>query len=256
MSCDPIFSQKMSLPYSVMGANNHVRMDRLLSLFQDAAGIHSHQMGVSSFDLAEKQLKWIISRYQIHVNHPMPWPGPYDLRTWRFPWKNLYEIRRFELISPDGALLVQALSVWVLVKAKNTRPVRLSPHMPPSLMAQTGPVPDLWPNDPTLSQWHHEKRFRIRIHDLDLNQHVNNTIYVTWALESLPMPWLFNHVPVTLVINFLKETFYPGAVVAKTFVSDQTDLITTCHGIYDESTSDKLAVLTLNWKSNGHVPVC
>jgi len=255
MSFEPIFSQKMLVPYSVMGANNHVRMDRLLSVFQDAAGIHAHQMGVSGFDLAQNQLKWVISRYQIRVNQPLQWPGPYELRTWRFPWKNLYEIRQFEIFSPDGVPHIQALSVWVMVKAANTRPVRLSYHMPPELMTQTGTPPDLWANTFDFSQWDHEAQFPVRIHDLDLNQHVNNTTYATWALETLPMPWLFNHVPVTLVINFLKETFYPGTVSVKTCVSDHTDPVTTRHGIFDESGDETLAVLTLTWKPNPHVPV-
>lgn len=256
MSVELIYSLNLSLPYSVMGANRHVRMDRLLSLFQDASGIHAHQMGVSGFDLAKKQLKWVISRYQIRVNQPLVWPGPYELRTWRFPWKNLYEIRRFEIVSPDGVLHVQALSVWVMVRSENTRPVRLSFHMPPELMVSSGVPPELWANTPDLSQWQYEKHLRIRIQDLDLNQHVNNTVYVTWALESLPMPWLFDHVPVTLVVSFLKETFYPGIVTVKTAVSEDTEPVTTRHGIFNESGDEKLAVLTLTWKPLSHVPVC
>jgi medium-chain acyl-[acyl-carrier-protein] hydrolase len=255
MSVNPIFSQELHLPYSVMGASNHVRMDRLLSLFQDAAGIHAHQMGVSGFDLAKKQLKWVISRYQIRVIHPLTWPGPYDLRTWRFPWKNLYEIREFEIVSSEGALCIRALSVWVMVKAENTRPVRLAPHMPPALMDRSGPPPDLWPNLPDLSDWQYEKRFHIRIHDLDLNQHVNNTIYVTWALETLPMSWLFDHEPVSLVVNFLKEAFYPGTVTVKTTVSAHLGPVTTCHGVFDAQHGGKLAVLTLTWKPTSHAAV-
>ncbi len=231
MSADPIFSQELILPYSVMGANNHVRMDRLVSLFQDVAVIHAHQMGVSSFDLAEKRLKWVISRYQIRVIHPLPWPGPYELRTWRFPWKNLYEIHEFEIVSSDGIQKIKALSVWVLVKAENNRPVRLSHHMPPALANRSGPTPDLWPNHPDLSHWQYGRKFHVRIHDLDMNQHVNNTVYVTWALETLPVSWLTNHEVVTLVINFVKETLYPGTVTVKTAVADHLDPLTTCHGI-------------------------
>jgi medium-chain acyl-[acyl-carrier-protein] hydrolase len=255
MTYDPVFSQKLFLPYSMMGANRHARMDRLLSIFQDAAGIHAHQMGVSGFDLVEKQLKWVISRYQIRVNQPLLWPGPYVLRTWRFPWKNLYEIRRFEIVSLDGVLHIQALSVWVMVRAENTRPVRLSAHMPPELMIPDGVPPDLWDNTPDLSEWDHEKQLGVRIHDLDLNQHVNNTVYVTWALESVPVSWLFDHVPVTLVIGFLKETFYPATITVKTTVSDDTKPVTTCHGIFNEAGDEMLAALTLTWKKLSHVPV-
>lgn len=256
MIYEPVFTQNLQLPYSMLGANKHVRMDRILSLFQDAAGFHSHQMGVSGFDLAKKQLKWVISRYQVRMQHRLHWPGPYELKTWRYPWKNLYEIRQFEINSPQGVTQIQALSVWVMVRAETTRPVRLSYHMPPALMDNTAHLtPELWANTPDLTRWDHEKRLHIRMHDLDLNQHVNNTRYLAWALESLPMQWLFDHIPVTLVIDFLKETFYPGTVTVKTAVLDSTEPKTTCHGIFNETGDETVAVLTLTWRSNPDVPV-
>jgi medium-chain acyl-[acyl-carrier-protein] hydrolase len=255
MHFDPIFLQKMILPYSVMGADNHIRLDRVLTLFQDAAGIHSHQMGVSGLDLAKKNLKWVISRYQVQVHDTLKWPQPFELQTWRLPWKNLYELRRFSIVNEAGTPLISALGVWVMVKALNAKPVRLSPHMPPALMARNAPDPDLWPNDPDLSVWDHQKRFDIHRFDLDLNQHVNNTVYVTWALETLPMSWLLRHMPQTLVICFLKESFYPDRVVSKAVVSGQADPVTTCHGIFHETSKEKLAVLTMTWKKNSHVPV-
>lgn len=255
MHFDPVYIQKMTLPYSVMGANNHIRLDRILTLFQDAAGIHAHHMGVSGFDLAEKHLKWVISRYQMQVHDILKWPQPLELKTWRLPWKNLYELRRFAIVNEAGDPLISALGIWVMVKAVNAKPVRLSSHMPPSLMTRAARNPDIWPNDPDLSAWDHQKRFHIRTSDLDLNQHVNNTVYVTWALETLPMSWLFCHIPQTLVISFLKETFYPDSVVAKTVVSDQADPVTTCHGIFNETTGKKIAALTMTWKESSHVPV-
>ncbi|MCF8091107.1 MAG: hypothetical protein K9K21_01055 [Desulfotignum sp.] len=255
MTC--VFTQKMMLPYSAMGANNHVRLDRILNLFQDAAGIHAHQMGISGFDLAKKNLKWVISRYQIRVHDTLKlkWPQPFELKTWRLPWKNLYELRQFTVVTPEGNTLISALGVWVMVKAINSKPIRLTPHMPPCLMTRTAPDPDLWPNDPDLSVWDHQAQFDIRIHDLDLNQHVNNTVYVTWALETLPVSWLFEHMPQTLVVCFLKETFYPDTVIAKVKLADLTDCVKTCHAIFNKTSGEKLASLTLTWKKIFHDPV-
>ncbi|HSL62997.1 MAG TPA: acyl-ACP thioesterase domain-containing protein, partial [Desulfotignum sp.] len=117
MKRESVFSQKMMLPFSAMGANNHVRMDRILGLFQDAAGLHAHELGISGFDLAGKNLKWVISRYQICVHDTLEWPRPFELRTWRHPWKNLYELRRFDMVDADGRSLISALGIWVMVKA-------------------------------------------------------------------------------------------------------------------------------------------
>lgn len=249
---ESVFCQKMMLPFSAMGPNNHVRIDRILGLFQDAAGLHGHELGISGFDLAEKNLKWVISRYQIRVHHALGWPHSVELRTWRHPWKNLYELRRFAIVDADGTLQISALGIWVMVKAANSKPVRLSPHMPPRLMEQTAPAPDLWSHGPEPPAWNHQKRFHIRMHDLDLNQHVNNTVYVAWALEALPKSWLCRRIPQSLMISFLKEAFYPDAVVSKAAVAELSDTIKTVHAIFHETSGEKLAVLTLTWKKNFH----
>ena len=252
MMKEPVFCQKMMLPFSAMGANNHVRMDRILGLFQDAAGLHAHELGISGFDLAGKNLKWVISRYQISVHDTLGWPHSVELRTWRHPWKNLYELRQFDMVGADGRALISALGIWVMVKAANSKPVRLSPHMPPVLMEKTAPAPDLWSHGLEPPVWDLQKQFHIRMHDLDLNQHVNNTVYVAWALEVLPESWLCRHIPQTLMISFLKEAFYPDAVISKAAVIDLSDPIKTVHALYHKTSGEKLAVLTLTWKKNPH----
>jgi medium-chain acyl-[acyl-carrier-protein] hydrolase len=127
--------------------------------------------------------------------------------------------------------------------------------MPEALMAQTAPAPDLWPNNPDLSEYDRKKQFHVRMHDLDLNQHVNNTVYVTWAMESLPVSWLCRHTPRTLVVSYLKESFYPDMVIVKTTVSDTAGSLKTCHAIFHQTSGAKLACLTLTWRRISHGPV-
>jgi hypothetical protein len=45
-------------------------------------------------------------------------------------------------------------------------------------------------------------------------------------------------------------------VTVKTAVSEDTDPVTTCHGIFTEAGDEMLARLTLTWKPLPHVPVC
>jgi acyl-ACP thioesterase len=51
-----------------------------------------------------------------------------------------------------------------------------------------------------------EKHFDIRWHDIDSNQHVNNTKYVEWLMESVPTPILNRGTLKSIDIVFKNES--------------------------------------------------
>jgi len=248
MALYKIFTQKLNLPYSAIGANGQVRMDRLLNMFQDAAAMQCDKFGISGFDMAKKHLKWVVSRYQVQTHKNPEWLAPLELNTWRSPWKNLYELRHFSIVNPAGEELISALGIWILVKANNSKPVRLSPHLPEALMTPATSCPELVKNDHDLHEFDHESEFKIRAHDLDLNQHVNNTVYTQWAMEALPTNILIEFVPIDCNVSFLKESFYPGKIISSVKIDHQRDTVLTRHSIFLKENRVKLANLTMTWK--------
>jgi len=243
-----IFTQNIKLPYSAIGASGQFRIDRLFSMFQDAASHHCHKLGISGFDMAKKQLKWVISRYQVQIHKNPKWLEPLEIKTWRHPWKNLYELRRASIVNLDGEELICALGIWVLVKANNSKPVRLTPYLPKELLAPADSCPELIKNDHNLIDFHHESEFKIRAHDLDLNQHVNNTVYTQWAMEALPAKFLFEFRPTHCCVSFLKESFYPDTILSCVKIDSDSDNLITRHSIYLKANMVKLANLTISWE--------
>lgn len=243
-----IFTQKLNFPYSAIGANGQVRMDRLLNMFQDIAVMQCDKFGISGFDMAKKQLKWVVSRYQVQIHKNPEWLAPLELKTWRSPWKNLYELRQFSIVNPAGEELISALGIWILVKANNSKPVRLSPHMPKELMTPTTSCPELVKNDHDLNEFDHESEFKIRALDLDFNQHVNNTVYTQWAMEALPANILIDFMPINCIVSFLKESFYPGNIISSVKIDHQQDTLLSRHSISLKENRVKLANLTMIWK--------
>ncbi|MCG8552285.1 MAG: thioesterase, partial [Desulfobacterales bacterium] len=199
-----IFSQKIDLPYSALTIGGKIKMDWLLSIFQDIASAQCHSLGISGFDMAQKNLKWVVIQYRIKIHKSIDWMTPLVVQTWRTPWKNLYEIRHFRLMAEQERTkdlpcpLVTASSMWILLTAANNRPVRLSLHMPPSLMTspQQAPANRIKPRA-DISRVDYECIFPVHFLDLDLNEHVNNPVYVKWALQSLPGKLNFEYTPVT-----------------------------------------------------------
>jgi medium-chain acyl-[acyl-carrier-protein] hydrolase len=248
MVSDPIFTQTIKLPYSAIGANGRVRMDRLFNYFQDAASHHCDTLGISGIDMAKKQLKWVVSRYRVRIHKSPKWLDPLELKTWRRPWKNLYELRQASIINQANEEVISALGIWVLVKANNCKPVRLNRHLPEELLIPADPCPELEKNDHNLSSFDHESEFKIRANELDLNQHVNNTIYCQWAMEGLPPEFLSKFTPVSCIVSFLKESFYPGKILSCIKIQNASDTPITLHSIFSRETKVKLANLTMEWE--------
>jgi medium-chain acyl-[acyl-carrier-protein] hydrolase len=246
---DAMFTQKLNLPYSAIGVNGQVRMDRLLNMFQDAGTMHCDKFGISGFDMAKKHLKWMVSRYQVQTHKNPECLESLELNTWRSSWKNLYELRQFSIVNQAGEELISALGIWILVKASNSKPVRLSHHLPEALMTPGTSCPELVKNDHDLDEFDHEFEFKIRVHDLDLNQHVNNTVYTQWAMEALPTNILIGFIPIDCNVSFLKESFYPGKIISSVKIDHHTtDTVLSRHSIFLKKNRVKLANLTMTWK--------
>jgi len=253
-----IFSQTFNLPYSALTIGGRLKMDWLLNVFQNAASTQCHAYGISGFDMAEKDLKWVVAQYRIQIHTPIDWMTPLVVQTWRAPCKNLYEVRQFRLMAEQehrletASPLVTASSIWILIKASNNRPVRLAPNMPASLMKSPVQEPaELIKPDADLAHVDHECSFPVRFLDLDLNEHVNNRVYVRWAVESLPGRLNFEYTPVTCDVIYQKEALPGDTVQSRISMSFENDLLFTDHIIVRQSSKEKLAHLMLTWKKTG-----
>ncbi|SLM28248.1 Acyl-acyl carrier protein thioesterase [Desulfamplus magnetovallimortis] len=278
-----IYKKNAKIGYSTIDHKGHLKIVSIMNYLQDAASEHASIMGVSGFDLAEKNLGWVISRYHIRIkNHPL-WQDTMQIRTFRFPHKNLYEMRNItmgKLIKPTrfkpydlnhendkgdyhcivsdkekntdtdtGASnffseSIHAKVCWVMVNRENGKPVRLSRFIEPQMcepLSETTFVNlyrdmndrkymDKRDNSDENAKIDHyyfsniekpvktdfELPFKVRMHDLDLNGHVNNAIFVEWAVETMPEKILSCYSPEIIDVIFNKESLYGDTVISKT----------------------------------------
>jgi len=244
-------STRLTLPYSAVNANGLAKADWLLDAFQDIASEHCLTLGISGLHMVPKGLKWVVAQYRVAIHAPIPWQAAFTLSTWRYPWNNLYETRRFSLADDRGIPFADATGIWILVKADSGMPVRLNRHLPPELM-DTAPEadPELIKTHPPVEPVDHTTRFPVFYRDLDLNQHVNNAVFFRWALESLPPPHGFHYLPVGAEIFYLKECFYPETVECEVSTAFTPEGCRSCHAIIRPETREVLARVSLTWRSH------
>jgi acyl-ACP thioesterase len=90
-----------------------------------------------------------------------------------------------------------------------------------------------------------ERKFDVRLSDLDLNQHVNNVKYIEWALETVPLEIWKANVLSDLEISFRSETKYGESIIIQ---SEQNEDIFT-HNVISEIDQRELALLRTTWRN-------
>lgn len=241
--------KKSSVGYSTLDSQGKLKIVSVLNFLQDAASEHASEMGVSGFDLAREDLAWVIVRYQIEIKNSPAWREDIQIETWRTPLKNLYELRQFRITDNNALEILTARAWWVMIKKKNNRPVRLSTYMPDQFLKEQ--TPEDAPQFKALKAPKHadlDLPFKVRMHDLDLNGHVNNAIYLEWAVETVPQEILLTHRPEHLEVIFQRESLYGDKILSRTEIVHLGGRLMTYHLIMDAHTGTERARINIQWK--------
>ena len=184
--------------------DSHLR--RLLALLDgmmETAGRHAEILGVGVRDLHARGLTWVLARLHVKVNL-IPAPGQsVHIATWPSGRHRLFAVREFQLTDQAGNEILRSTSAWALMNMETRRPARLDPHLPVFTRHPGRLIADDFSPLPPVQQAGSPASYRAAAADIDLNDHVNNTVYMEWALRSIPAGTL--RPPLTLEAAFLGE---------------------------------------------------
>lgn len=186
-----------------------MRPDALSGWVQDVAEEHASLLGFGYESCRERGMAWVEHRLDVLV-HRWPLCGEEIMvETWTHAHGAVKALRDFRMTDREGKAVILVSSQWVLIDVSGRRPVSLKKHVPalefkgePPLVQETGES-----DMPAASRF--VKRVPVNASHIDANGHVNNGVYLRWALESIPVGGL-NPLEVRgLHIEFKRETL-PG----------------------------------------------
>lgn len=164
----------------------------LMNKLQGLAGTHAEMLGVGSEYCASHNIAWVLTHMFVDIVD-MPHKGEKLIfSTWPSSSGPVRSERDFEIKDKDGKLKVRAMSQWVLIDLRTRRPVRISDYIPD----WEGLPEKVWNREfdkgtdfiPTKS-----RVMACRFDDIDVNQHINNAVYTTWATESVGFEYRDSH---------------------------------------------------------------
>lgn len=244
-----IHEEKLRVRYAETGVSGFIKPVSAFNYFQDIMSRHCGRMNVSAYDLFEIGFAWVVIKYHITIIRYPKWNDLITIRTWRHPFKDLYELRQFEIYDENEVLLISAKSTWIVINLKTKRPTRLSKSLPENMISGLQqPITDDIGSIPEISTPDAERFFKIRMHDLDFNTHVNNSVYIVWALETVPENFITQCRPEEISIQYLGESLYGDRIKSEIQQKDTNPAATFVHRLTSENTNKEITRLKTTWK--------
>ncbi|MDD8020782.1 MAG: thioesterase [Acidobacteriota bacterium] len=222
-------------------------LSALMNYLQDTARLHSIRENFSVFDLQERGVTWVISRYHLLISRYPEMGEKITVKTWASGKHSFYALREFEISDHCQNRILAATSSWMIIDLKDRRPVKINDLFSDELILNKRVLADDFPVLPAVEQLDFKSEFRVLFEDLDFNRHVNNVVYSRWAVEGMPPEVLFSSRPVELEINYRAEAFYGDSIEVIT-QKPQKENMAWLQQIYNLSTGKEVARLRSIWE--------
>lgn len=198
-----VFSEEYRITSYLVNLRQRAGLYGILNLVQDVGWQHAVDIG---FKFSEEGFAWVFTRQKLRMSRWPNWNETVRLDTWLRPVaKSPFVFRDYELFVGQEKI-GECTSSFTVIDTQTRK--LASPdwsrfenvwHREESLSLN----PEKIPPDPAAQDL---AAFEVRNSDLDLNDHVNNTKYAQWILDSLSVETLKSVDLYGYEINFLAET--------------------------------------------------
>jgi acyl-ACP thioesterase len=200
------FQKRYEINSFLVNTQKKLGLYSLLNLLQDTAWAHATRMGFGYEESIKKKVFWVLSRQKLVMNQWPGWSDEIEIRTWIRPFQKSFVYRDFEIFSADRQKLGECTTSWVLLDAETRKPTTIDFESMKEITRSEGNLELETEKIELRADLKTRAQYQVRNSDLDLNQHVNNTKYAQWILDSIPQGWHEQFILHSYEVNFLAET--------------------------------------------------
>ena len=218
---------------------------------QEAAGLHAGELGFALDQLFPLGLTWVLARLRIRIDRYPRWRERVGIETWPSSVDARFTTRDFVFTDAAGERFGVATTSWAVMDLKTRSP---RPPQPEFVALITDTTRVLTFEDrslprPEAPQWCRE--YDVRLSDLDLNRHVNNVVYLNWALEPVPLDVWKARTLREVDLSFKAEVRYGETVSVEAESRETADGLEVLHRVLRKVDGAELAVARSRWGAVG-----
>ena len=181
-----IFTRTFRVRWSELDASGQVSPASYLRYLVETAYDWGDSFGLGSSNEASLGLFWLIRETELHLLRPLHHNDAFDFTIWMVNWQRVRGTRCFEIkLKDSGEIIAQGTQHIVCMDRTSQRPV--SP--PEEIMINfrlENPIVFPYERFPKVARSASTmiSQRQVEWQDLDALEHVNNSIYVTYAEEA------------------------------------------------------------------------
>lgn len=230
-----LFSQQKEISYYMCDRHQRITLSMLVNLLLDVSEKHSEELGRGEAYVKEKGLSWIILRYDFDIKRLPRVNETVQIETVATEYNKLFTYRDFYVKDSEGNELIKVTTTFALMNHATRKMARISEELVEPYQANFSKrIRRLEKPVEVNAEECNKKQFEVRYFDIDSNQHVNNSHYITWLLDSLGSRYLTDHEIMAGIITFDKE-INEHQVISSLSSIRNTDELWTDHVIANDS---------------------
>lgn len=229
-----ICSKEYNVHYYEIDYKKRLLPTRLIDFFSDVAIFQSEDLKIGLDYIYSRNMAWMLYKWDIKILKYPILGEKITIQTIPYAVKKFYAYRKYKVLNSLGEIIAYADSVWFLVDTIKCRPMKVTQDMIEGYGAEESPK-DLYDfgKIEKLESYENQKDYFVRYSDIDTNKHVNNTKYVDWAIESIPLEIIMKYTLKKIKISYEKEVKYGDKIKSFTTVINEDDKIRCLHKIED-----------------------
>lgn len=208
------YSEKMRVQLHEISTGGTLKIHSIFNYLQRMAGAQSLSLGYGSLDILKEGMTWVISRYRLQIESLPKLFQEFSITTWRAGESGSFAIREYLFSGENSEIMIKGTSSWSLINFVKGEKVTPSHKYPDYPADPERAVNDNFASIPVPDSADYAKEFVVRRSDLDVNNHVNNSYYPVWMLETGEDLNEGLH-PVDISVNFRSEAKYGDTVVSQ-----------------------------------------
>lgn len=227
---DNKFSELHRAVYYEGDKSGRVTVAMLINMIILVSTDQSDSLGITEKDLTNLGFGWVITQYLIDISRIPHIDENLTLTTEAVSYNRFFCYRDFWVHDEAGNECAHIHAVFVLMDHKTRKMTRVLPEVIEPFGAEytrrierlEKPVGIM--KEDTIAA---KKSYDVRFFDIDPNQHVNNSKYFDWLLDSLSEDFLMSHDLKHMNIKYEKEIHYGHKIDSLVVI----DNLTTHHQI-------------------------
>ncbi|TSA37716.1 MAG: hypothetical protein D4R64_05080 [Porphyromonadaceae bacterium] len=202
----PIYEETYPVFSFLLDPFKRLSIPAAFGILGDAAGRDAARRGWGFEELVRRNQAWVLIRYKMLINRQPLWGENITLRTWPKLMEGVVAYRDFQILDSRRNIQMAGSTAWTLIDLASRRPVRLiGKEYETGDLASFHAISD----KPAKIGWHENltkvKELAAEFGHLDMNNHVNNSRYIEWIINEIPVDLLLNGKLREVEVNFISE---------------------------------------------------